>query len=235
MPVVTDWPEMLNLERLNQWSARRCSSLSRDRFARALANMLEVARADDLIQPRVAYQFLDLAETDEDGLRLPNGSVIEWSPTVAEVMAKPQSLAVAVATIGSRLEAEVAALFSRKQAVKAMALEEIGVAALFELSTGLGNLVAEEAQAFGLKTSSPLFPGDDGIDLGHQKTVFELAGGGDIGMHLSGGAMLFPVKSASMIFGLGKHMPRWDQNKKCAVCKARNKCLYRWRGEAAAA
>ena len=235
MPVVTDWPELVNLERLSQWSARRCASLGRDRFADALETMLAVARADELIQPRAAYRSLEVDEIGDSWLRLQNGRVIERAPALATVMAGAPSLVVALTTIGERLEHEVSALFSRKQAVKALALEEIGVAALFELSTALSGLVAGEARALGLQTSSPLFPGDEGIDLGHQKTVFELAGGGDIGLRLSGAGMLYPVKSASMVMGLGARMPRWDRTRDCAVCKAREKCRYRQREQAAAA
>lgn len=235
MPVLTDWPELVNAERLAGWTARRCSSRGAERLGDAIGAMLEVVRADGLIQPSAAYQSFEVAECGDDWVRLQNGVVIEQAPALAVVAARARSLVAAVTTIGERLEAEVSLLFSRKHALKALALEGIGVAAQFELSTALGGVVAGDAQALEMETSSAFFPGNDGFDLSQQKTVFELAGGGGIGMRLSAGGMLHPVKSGSLIFALGENMPRWDRTRDCAACRAREKCRYRRRDLEAAA
>jgi cobalamin-dependent methionine synthase I len=233
MPCIAEWPELVSAERLAEWSTRQCSPMTGERFRDVSLAMLELAKSENLIQPQATYQLFDVAKSGDDWVRLENGDEIADAPAAAKVIAKAQSLIAAVVTIGDRLERRVSSLFSEKKTLKAFALEEIGVSAQFELSTALAERLAGEAGTLGLQCSSALFPGNDGFDLKQQSTVFKLAGGKKIGMRLSESAMLYPVKSASMIFGFGKKMPSWERTKDCETCKAREKCRFR-RDKAAA-
>ncbi len=234
MALVTDWPDLVNRDQLAQWSARQCSSLGGERFQATLDDMADLVRRDGLIEPGASYRSYGLLGSGKSTVLLEGGGEITGAPAAAAIMEEADALVAAVATIGGGLEAKVSALFAQNQILNAYALEEIGVAALFELSTSVANLIAAEAKAGGLEASSALFPGNDGFDLAQQRTVFELAEGGAIGMGVTDGAMLHPVKSSSMVFGLGKSMPRWDSTKDCESCKAREKCRYRRQDPAAA-
>ncbi|NQV55389.1 MAG: hypothetical protein HQ503_05980, partial [Rhodospirillales bacterium] len=136
-------------------------------------------------------------------------------------------IVVAVATLGPDLEEEVANFFKLKKAVNALALEEIAVAAMFELNNLIAAHMAEIAGAKGRKASSPLYPGNDGFAFSEQSVIYELAGGASAGIKLSGSGMLSPVKSASMVFAIGKTAPVWDRNEDCGTCKARELCRFR--------
>lgn len=227
MPKIADWPDLISADQIIQWSSRQCSPMNGDRFAEASHAMLELAKNEELIQPVAAYQSYGVSNIGDDWVRLESGDEICQAQVVAGVMAKAQKLIAAVVTIGERLEKKVTSLFAEKQTLKAFALEEVGVSAQFELSSALAAKVADEAGSIGLESSSALFPGNEGFDLRQQATVFKLAGGKEIGLRLSESAMLYPVKSASMVFGLGESMPRWEPTKDCETCKARDKCRFR--------
>ncbi len=227
MPVVTDWPELVSANRLVQWSARQCTPTSGDRFQETLLTMLELAQKEELIQPLATYRSFGVSDCGYDWVRLDNGDEIALASAIIEIMGRAQKLIAAVVTIGDRLEKRVSTLFAEKQALKAFALEEVGVSAQFELSTALGVMIKEDAHAVSLQSSSALFPGNDGIDIRQQSKIFSLAGGEKIGMSLSESSMLHPVKSASMIFGFGKDIPQWNRTKDCEPCKARDRCCFR--------
>ncbi len=234
MPLITDWPNLVSRDQLAQWSARQCSALGGDRFQAALDDIADLVRTEELIEPRASYRTYGVLSADDKSIRLEGGGRLDDAPAAAGIMTDAQSLVAAVVTIGERLEAKASSLFAQNQVLTAYALEEIGVAALFELSTSLASVIGAEAKTTGLEASSALFPGNEGFAMREQKTVFELAAGEAIGMRITNGAMLFPVKSASMIIGLGRSMPRWDSTKDCETCKAREKCRYRRQERAAA-
>ncbi|MBT4719026.1 MAG: hypothetical protein HN632_14985 [Rhodospirillaceae bacterium] len=227
MTTVTDWPDLPSDRNYNDWASLECSRQLRPRFQAAIAEMMEHVQDRGLIQPGLAYQTIALENIDGDVLHMAGGTKLTEAPIVADKFRKAQKLVLAVATIGPGLENEVSEFFKIKKAVNALALEEIAVAAMFELNNLIGVHIAEVAGVEGLKVSSPLFPGNDGFALSQQRVLYDLAGGGDIGLSVSGLGMLSPVKSASMVFAIGGSAPTWDRNSDCSTCKARELCRFR--------
>jgi len=197
--------------------------------------MMDHVHENGLIQPRLAYETMALEAIDGDVIHLAGGAGLTEAPIVADKFRKAEVLVMAVATLGHGLEEEVANFFERKKAVNALALEEIAVAAMFELNDLIAAHIADVAGAKGLKASSPLYPGNDGFGLSQQRVVYELAGASGIGLKISDGGMLSPVKSASMIFAIGKTAMVWDRNEDCGTCKARELCRFRSREDASLA
>lgn len=227
MTTVTNWPDLPSDRNYSDWAGLECSRQLRPRFQAAIAEMMEHVQNRNLIQPGLAYRAIALENIDGDALHLAGGAKLTEAPIVADRFRKAQKLVLAVATIGPGLEREVAEFFKIKKAVNALALEEIAVAAMFELNNLIGAHMAEVAAADGLKASSPLFPGNDGFALSQQRVLYDLAGGACIGLSLSDLGMLSPVKSASMVFAIGESAPTWDRNSDCSTCKAREICRFR--------
>jgi hypothetical protein len=75
----------------------------------------------------------------------------------------------------------------------------------------------------GLTMAGELRPGDPGLSLNAQSGVLRLAGAASIGVGLSSGHMLNPVKSVSMMLGAGLDLPpaRWSR---CDECGSRATC-----------
>ncbi|MAF47353.1 MAG: hypothetical protein QGH73_13275 [Rhodospirillales bacterium] len=235
MTTVTDWPDLPSNRNYDEWAALECSRNLRPRFQAAIAEMQEHVRRLRLIQPRLAYETTGLAGIEGDVVHLQGGEKLIEAPIVAEKFGKARELVMAVATLGPGIETEVAEFFRQKKAVFALALEEIAVAAIFELNNLIAAHIAEQAGSRGLKASSPLYPGNDGFDFSQQRSIYGLAGGARIGMDISGGGMLSPVKSASMLFAIGETAPVWDRRADCSTCKAREVCRFRNRGDASIA
>ena len=227
MPVITDWPEFFNAGSLERWQALNCSRTLQPRFEREVIAMHEFAIAEGLIEPRLAYAVCPVTEIGVDQINFENGQKLDDAAPVVKKFKNAKQLILALGTIGDGLDKTVAELFKEKKAIKALALEEVAVTAMFEFTNFVLSHIDEIATDRGLQASSPIYPGHDDFDISQQRVIHDLAGGEDIAMKVLETGMLYPAKSASMVFGLGKHMPRWDRKEDCETCKARERCRFR--------
>ena len=76
--------------------------------------------------------------------------------------------------------------------------------------------------------------GDPGLALEAQGAVLRLAGADSIGISLSKGFVMHPLKSTSMVLGVGVDLPASSWSR-CDTCNSREKCGVRARALAAAA
>jgi len=227
MPLKTDWPGFFSSPNFESWQELNCSRTLQSRFQREVQEMHEYALAENLVQPRLAFVSLPITEKGDDWIRLENGGEISNAEEVAEKFAAADELILAVGTIGDGLETAAAEMFQNKKAIKALALEEVAVAAIFEFTNVVLATVDNFAASRELQASSPIYPGHGSFGIEQQRTVFELAQGEEIGMRILKTDMLFPAKSISLVFGLGQDLPRWDRKKDCETCKARERCRFR--------
>jgi hypothetical protein len=189
--------------------------------------MHEFALEEKLVQPRLVYSALPIIDKGVDWIRLENGLELTNAAEIANKFAAADELILAVGTIGDGLEIAAAEMFKNKKAIKALALEEVAVAAVFEFTNAVFSCIDEFAETRELQASSPIYPGHGDFGIEQQRTVFEIAGGDEIGMRILKTDMLFPAKSISLVFGLGHDLPRWDRKKDCETCKARDRCRFR--------
>jgi hypothetical protein len=75
----------------------------------------------------------------------------------------------------------------------------------------------------GLMMAGELRPGDPGLALEAQKIVLRLADAKTAGVSLTRGHVLHPLKSTSMVLGVGLDLPpaRWSR---CDDCPSRPRC-----------
>ena len=195
--------------------------------------MLAEAVERRLFRPAMAYRTWPVAETGPDWMRLECGARFTGAPDLAGRLGGATEVTAIVSTIGAGLDRAVAELFARKKALRALVLEEIGIAALYNFTDAIVSFIGVRATARGLEASSPIHPGNAGFDLSQQALVFELAAADRAGVRLATSGMMDPVKSVSMVVGLGERMPRWSRFEECDSCKARQTCRYRYRGQRA--
>jgi hypothetical protein len=133
------------------------------------------------------------------------------------------ALAAGACTIGAGLEARVRSLFAEKRASVALALDTLGNELLAAASRRVQDGLLGEIRRRGLTMAGELRAGDPGLELDAQGAVLRLAQADTIGIGMTRLALLSPVKSMSVIYGVGVDLPpaRWSR---CDRCPSRAKC-----------
>lgn len=196
------------------------------RIKQLLPELLDKVTELDLIKPACSYRVVGIDKRSLNRVKLKDGSEIT-SPLLVHRLAGASHLAVGAITIGEALGDQVSLLFSRRDYVKAMILDEIGNGALFKLSNLFESICEAEASDRELRSSGALSPGDDGFGLECQKTLLAMAEAEKSGIRLIDSGLMLPVRSLSVVVGLGKRVKRWSQAESCATCSSRDKCRLR--------
>lgn len=133
------------------------------------------------------------------------------------------ALACGVATLGPALEQRASGLFAERRAALALALDELGNALLFEASRRLQDRMLAETRRRGLTMAGELRPGDPGLALAAQGPLLRLADAAAIGVTLSSGHALWPLKSTTMLLGVGIDLPAANWSR-CDDCPNASRC-----------
>ena len=133
----------------------------------------------------------------------------------------------AVGSIGPALDETTRDWTASGRELEAFVLGEIGNLAVGKLTDLIPRRVAEWAADRGLGASGALSPGGTGIDLAAQRVVVELASAQRIGVELTQTCMLTPLKSVSVLIGLGHGLPTWTRAQACELCASRDSCRLR--------
>ena len=178
------------------------------------------------LEPAIAYQIYPIKEVSQDQLFL-MGDVVLHGSILSSVLAEAKELAIAVCTIGSRLEKQVTEYINNDQALHGLFLDGIGSAAVDSLGFEVCSLIGSEASLQGYQASSPLSPGGPRFPLSEQWQLFKLVPADQIGVSLTSSGVMVPRKSLSMVIGMGSDMKTWTKAESCARCNLRNTCHYR--------
>ena len=184
-----------------------------------------IAEGQSLIQPQVAYQVLRIKEAQRALVILENGEQLK-GVTVARKLAGATFVVAVIATVGGKIEREMQRA-TKEQAALGLALDGYGSAAVGALITGVRRYIAERAQAAGLTTTTPLYPGTHGWELAAaQKELFSLVNAAPIGVKLTSSFLMMPCKSVSMLIGAGMKLKSTDDDP-CEECDAATTCRYK--------
>jgi hypothetical protein len=202
--------------------------LQRQRFRLAALDLVE---RDELLDPAYSYRIVPLDEAPDRALRAGGETLdaLRLVPTSGRLTA----VASAVCTLGHGLEQRTNELCARRQMSLALALDELGNDLLFALSRRVQDRIVAEAQKQGLSAAGELRAGDPGLPLTAQAAVQRLAGAAAIGVSVTPGQVMHPLKSMSMLLGIGIDLPpaRWSR---CDDCPSAQRCKMSGRAAAAA-
>ena len=145
-----------------------------------------------------------------------------WSLKSGELTA----LACGACTLGASISERVSALFAERCVSLALALDTLGNQMLIEASRLLQDHVLAFVKKRGLTMAGELRPGDPGLALEAQPAVLKLSGADRIGLGCTSGLNLAPLKSASVVYGVGRDLPeaKWSR---CDACRRRENCRAR--------
>jgi hypothetical protein len=200
----------------------------RDRYRR---EALELIDRNDLVEAAYSHRIVPLDEPPRGRLRA-GGEVLDAMRLVPE-SGQLTAIAAAVCTLGAALERRTTALFAERRTSLALALDAVGNELLFALSRRVQDRIVGEARRHQLSAAGELRAGDPGLPLAAQAAVLRLAGAGEVGVSVTRSQMLHPIKSMSMILGIGVDLPpaRWSR---CDACPSLTKCRMAGRATAAA-
>jgi hypothetical protein len=192
----------------------------RNRFRRAAHQMAE---RDRLVAPAFRFAIVDLERPAAATLHA--GGMSLHAPRLLPAAGELTALACGVATIGARLEQRVTALCAERSVSLALALDALGNHCLHVLSRRLQDRMLAAARNRGLVLAGELRPGDPGLALDAQPTVLGLADAGAIGISVTRGFLLHPLKSISLVLGAGLGLPpaHWSR---CDDCRSRQTCKF---------
>lgn len=193
---------------------------------------LAMARDDALVDAAYSYCIVPLQAPTAPLLRA-GGESLE-APWLLPASGELTALACGVCTLGPALERRVHELFALRRVSLAMALDELGNELLFDISRRAQDRMQAEVSRRGLSMSGELRAGDPGLALDAQGAVLRLACADSIGISLGEGFLMHPLKSTSMVLGVGVDLPASSWSR-CDTCNSRAKCSVRSRALAAAA
>lgn len=222
MPFLRGFDILAELQDLNADGPGR-SSASKIRLR---AEALALVKEECLVDAAYSYAIvdLDLPAARGDQLLYLGGTSLP-APKLIPEAGQLTALACAVATIGDRIEQRISALFARKRVSLAMALDEVGNWLLFAVARVAEERIFADAARRNLGLSGELRAGDPGLDLDTQQTVLGLAGADDIAVGVTVNHVMTPLKSVSMVLGVGIDLPpaTWSRCDQCPS-RARGKC-----------
>jgi len=190
----------------------------RERFRREALDLIE---REGLSEAAFCYRIVALDEPPSDRLRV--GGETLHAPRLVPDSGQLTAVAAAVCTLGPALEQRITTLFAERRQSRALALDGVGNEMLFALSRRLQDRILADARKHQLTAAGELRAGDPGLPLAAQAAVLRLAGASSIGVSVSRSQLLQPLKSMSLIMGIGIDLPpvRWSR---CDECPSASKC-----------
>ncbi len=191
----------------------------RTQFEEAFVEIVE------LVEPIACYQefriekYLHSIVQLEGGIRFGSGPVVE-------VMGGSDRLKVAVCTAGSKIDARLKECKAEKRRYKALILDELGSWAVDQVRQELCAQWEVTAAEDGLYASAMLSPGESTWSIDDQKVIFDLLDAEEIGVSLTGGLVMRPFKSLSLIMGISPHPVATSGLSNCDFCTIKDRCKF---------
>ncbi|MCP4005048.1 MAG: hypothetical protein GY725_12715 [bacterium] len=227
MPVVSEVSIEISLVELRRLRTLHSKGGLHPRIRALLPQVLSEVVERELLQPAVVWESRKVLEASGARIRLDGGAELTRAEGAVRLLGKAEELVMAVGSIGPALDTTTREWFASGREVEAFILGEVGNLAIGKLADHLPKSIAEWASERGFDTSGVLSPGQNDVDLSEQRVVVEVAGAERIGVELTSACMLAPVKSLSMLIGLGQGLPKWTHAQACELCSSRDTCRLR--------
>jgi hypothetical protein len=224
MQILTDWPLHLDIDLI-----LRGQGVEPARARQRNSNLVRVAEealqlGQPLIQPAVLMHSLPVEAVHHQRLSLAGGGSLS-GPAITRFLAPAQEIVNVICTIGDQIELLISEAMKSEPGL-GMALDGLANGAVENLGTQICRHFEQVALQRGWQCSLPVSPGMEGWPLAEaQKQVFALVDASLVGVRLTDNAVMLPLKSASMILGLGANIT--VQGGPCDFCNLRETCRYR--------
>jgi hypothetical protein len=227
MHIQRDWHIEFNEE---QYVAQAGGSLSRLLARPSVRADWQAALADayELIKPAAAWDTFPIREFRHERLVLANGTRIGGGP-VATVVAGATDLVLGVCTVGDAISQRISEQLRSEQRLRALFLDDLGSWAVDQVRQQLCRMIEGDATSRDLHASASLSPGESEWSVAEQAVIFSLVDAREIGVTLNESMVMSPVKSLSMMIGVGPGPLGVEGASNCDFCTIRERCSYRQR------
>lgn len=183
---------------------------------------IALIEAEGLVEDAAySYNIVPLEAPAAD-IFLAGGEAI-YAPLLLPASGELTALGCGACTIGPLLGERSTSLFGEKRASLAVALDDVGNEMLFALGRRMQDRMLSESMRKRLTMAGELHAGDPGLDLFAQAAILRLAEGDKIGVGLHNGHLLTPLKSGSVVYGVGRNLPEVSWSR-CERCSSKAKC-----------
>ena len=228
MPILRNWDLALDADKV-LWGQGANPAVIRARRP-VLATVAGEVIPDGmpLIAPALIYRRIPVVEFRHERLVLAGGGSL-LGPAIASHLATASEVIIAVCTVGGALSARAAEVFEQNP-VRGLALDGLASAAAEALAEAACRHFDDIASGEGLAASIPLNPGMVGWPLlDAQQQVFSLLPADEIGVTLNSSGLMEPLKSLSLVVGLGRSEAAGSAGRACDFCTMRETCRYKER------
>lgn len=181
-----------------------------------------------LIEPKICYEEFNIKyDVNKKEVILPDGSVFK-DDYVIRNLKDADYIIMAVITIGDALDKKISQSFSDGDYMKGMVYDTIASTALEYLSKSLWQDLMNEAMSRGFGITHRLCPGDSRWNIKDQAIIFKNLDASSIGVTLNESYMMNPIKSSSIVYGIGKNVKTSLVDHDCDECDLID-CIYRHR------
>jgi hypothetical protein len=224
MIILSDWNLNLDIDLVLRWQG-----VEPTRAKQRNSPLLQIADealklGRSLIQPVALVQTLPVEAIRHERLILAGGGSLSGS-AIVQFLSSAQEVVAVICTVGDQIELLISEAMKSEPAL-GMSLDGLANGAVENLGTEVCRYFEREAAQRGWQCGLPVSPGMDGWPLAQaQKQLFNLLDSSLVGVQLTDSAVMVPVKSASMVLGLGSEVS--VQGGPCDFCNLRETCRYR--------
>lgn len=177
-------------------------------------------RFTDLVKSDIHYKTYPIRSIDGESIRLSTGQQF-CSQKLATTLEPCRELIAFVATIGGKLEKEIATLTDRNRSSMAYIMDAIGSVAVESTVEQFQKLQARAYKKTSQYVTLRFSPGYCDWSIEEQKKLFSLFDSDEISVELSDSCLMHPRKSISGVFGVTP--PMRSSFHRYNPCKACNK------------
>ena len=183
-----------------------------------------LALGERLMAPRAVYRAAAVDGQGPDWIAA--GGERLTIPDVERLWGPLEAVGAAICTVGESIETRVRELFDAREFPLAVMLDSVGSAAVESLAEHVNDLLCHAGLAAGLRVTNRVSPGYAGWDVAEQAALFRLCPGAPIGVTLNAGRMMTPLKSISLLVGVGPAARVDHYFTQCRRCRMPD-CAYR--------
>ena len=224
MHISRDWPVRLDqAEFMQEYGNTYARVMRRPGMAEVFdATFCEVA---ELVEPAVAWDCFAVQEIRHEKVILAGGKRIGNGP-VTTVMGGAEQVAIGVCTIGPRVNERIHQYKEQGEAVRSMLLDQLGSLAVGQLSQHFYRRLETDAALQGLHISTYLSPGESEWSIKDQAVIFDLLDAAQIGVSLTESLLMKPIKSLSLMAGIGPQPMGVPGATHCDYCTMSDRCPF---------
>lgn len=177
----------------------------------------EIEEGYSLIHPRAVYDEVAAHLTEAGKVALGDGFTLNI-PHIDREWRGLERVSLAICTIGQELDKRVSQFSAQGDYTASIALDSVGRAALSSICNKIDSMVCERAGERGMVAGPRFEPGAVGWELAEQTVLFSLLPAEKIGVRLNECYQMFPLKSVSLVIGMGSETPIPRGRRPCWYC-----------------